>query len=131
MRNITLLMIIGLLSIFAGCKKDIFDYRTKYTGSWEFTVNWTEANIDSVGQLESGEYSHLGEITTGEADDELVVRYSDTNSAIIAIDKNGDITNFPTQYASGDFDGTENINLYLRYGGLGGFVAYEIKGKKD
>ncbi len=130
MRNVTLLAIIGLILIFAGCKKDIFDYRTKYTGSWEFTVNWTEANIDSIGQQESGEYIYMGEIITGDADDELMVRYSGNNSAIIAIDKNGDITNFPTQYASGDFDGTEVMNLHLRYGGLGGYVAYEIKGKK-
>lgn len=81
-------------------------------GDWEFKVERTKFNTDSIGYYEHDSLSCLGEIIYGNSD------------------KEGLLSNFPTHYCSGKFDGNEKLHLYLRWEGLGGGVTHLVYGEK-
>jgi len=122
-------VVFGLV-IINGCKKKPFNYRNKYVGDWEFTVEITEVNTDSLGYYYHDTISYVGEIYYGNEDDELLITYTDKNSITLKIDREEILSGFPTKYSSGAFDGNEKIKLYLRWGGLGGGITHSISGVK-
>jgi len=122
-------LLLGLL-IFTNCKKEPFNYRNKFLGEWEFKVDRTEFNTDSVGYYYHDSLTFFGKIKYGTNDDEILIEYSNDNSIMLKIDKENILSNFPSHYCNGEFDGKEKIHLYLRWGGLGGGVTHTIDGEK-
>lgn len=122
-------LLLGLIFII-GCKKEPFDYRNKFLGDWEFKVERTELNTDSIGYYYHDYFTYVGQIKYGSNDDELLIEYSDDNSIMLKIDKEDVLSNFPTHYCSGEFDGKDRIHLYLKWGGLGGGVTHIVDGEK-
>ena len=128
-RKLSYSILFGLI-IIAGCEKKPFDYRNKYIGDWEFNVERTEFNIDSVGHYKHDSLTYLGEITYGGSGDEIIINYTYNNSIALTIDKEGVLSDFPTHYCSGKFDGDDKIHIFLRWGGLGGGISHRIDGEK-
>lgn len=116
--------------IIVSCKKKPFDYRNKFIDDWEFKVERTEFNTDSVGYYHHDSITYSGQIKYGANDDELLIEYSNNSSIVLKIDKENILSNFPTHYCSGSFNGTDKIHLYLRWGGLGGGVTHVVDGLK-
>ena len=121
-------IILAGLIFFSCCKKE--DFRDNYIGNWDFVVDASKLNIDSVGQYERDTIYYTGRIEKGCADDELNIQYTKDNSIILKIDESGTLSGFPSQYSSGKFEGESNIHLYLRWGGLGGNITHIIDGSK-
>ncbi len=117
-----------LIGIVYGCAKDK-DFRDKHTGSWVFDVAVSKLNIDSIGHHENFSYQFQGEIKKDEPEALLFI-YGENTSIKLTVDEAGELSNFPTHYCSGKFIGSDSLYLYLRWGGLGGFQAHVIHGKK-
>jgi hypothetical protein len=126
--RVAVFMII-ITGFFAGCEKDT-DYRDKYAGNWNYNVEVTKVNIDSIGHSETYNYNYAGEIELYQAGG-LQFIYGQNDSVILSIDETGELSNFPTQYCSGKFTGSDSLYLFLRWGGLGGYVQNVIIGTKQ
>ncbi len=122
-------LLFGLVIIIS-CKKKPFDYRNKFLGDWVFKVDRTEINTDSIGYYYHDSLTFLGQIKYGSGDNDLLIEYSGDNSITLIIDKDDKLSDFPTQYCSGQFDENNTIHLFLRWGGLGGGVTHVIDGEK-
>lgn len=124
----TILILIFLVGV--GCKKDEIDYRDAYIGVWNFKVGRTDVNTDSIGSYYHDSLSFEGEIVYGELNNEISIKYTSNNSITLTIGENGELSNFPTHYCSGKFLATDILNLYLKWGGLGGGTTHQIEGLK-
>ena len=124
------LIVILLISLFA-CEKQSPDYREALSGKWLFSVERTEINTDSVGYYFRDSVFCIGQIIPGFRDDEIIIDYTDEYSITLRIDHDYNLSGFPTHYCSGSFEGMEMLNLYLRWGGLGGGVTHVVKGTKN
>ncbi len=122
-------VLLGLLIIIS-CKKEPLDYRNKFIGDWEFKVERTEFNTDSIGYYYHDSLTYFGQIKYGNNDDEILIEYSIDNSIYLAIDRENELSDFPTYYCGGEFYGHEKIHLYLRWGGLGGGITHIVDGEK-
>ena len=119
------------LIVLLGCEKELFDYRNKFIGDWEFKVERSEINTNSIGYSYHDSLSYSGRIKYGDADDDLFIQYSDENSITLKIDKENQLSDFPTHYCSGEFEGNNKLHLYLRWGGLGGGITHIVDGEKQ
>ena len=118
---------LGIFSVIS-CNKKPFDYRNKYIGEWNFSIEYSSFNMgNSPSIYDLVEY--LGEITYGEEDNNVIIKYSKNNSVTLTIDKNGIFYDLPTRYCNGTIV-SDNIDLYLRWGGLGGGTSHKITGYK-
>lgn len=115
--------------MLCGCEKKPFDHRNKYIGKWDFDVVIDEFNMSS-GTTFHDEVSYSGRIKYGDADDEIIIQYTENHSVILKVNEDEELTGFPTQYCSGEMSGKKDIHIYLRYGGLGGGSSYDIDGRK-
>lgn len=113
------------------CQKKPFDYRNPLLGNWVFTVERTELNTDSIGYYFHDTIVFHGCIGTGRDDDEISITYASEPPVTLKISKNFALSNFPTQYCNGSFERKDKLHLYLRWGGLGGYVAHRIDGQKQ
>ena len=128
--KLTSLLIFLALTIAFSCSKDSDDYREDYTGSWSFNILKTKVNIDSIGQMELDTLKYEGKITKGNADNEITIQYTGNHKITLIIDESGSLSGFPTHYCNGAFESKDKMQLYLRWGGWGGFEAHEIEGIK-
>lgn len=122
-------LLLGLL-IFISCKKKPFNYRNKFLGDWEFKVERSEFNTDSIGYHYNDTLIYTGKIKYGSNDDELLIEYSNENSITIKIDKEDNLSGLPNAYCNGEFIGKDKIHLFLRWGGLGGGITHIVDGEK-
>ncbi|MBQ8222960.1 MAG: hypothetical protein IJZ87_06415 [Bacteroidales bacterium] len=113
---------------FVCCKSDI---RNEYTGNWQFIVEMTKLNIDSIGQFWKDTIFYEGKITDGNSDNELVIQYTEEYSISLNIDDYGILSEFPTVYCNGKFKKYDEIYLYLRWGGVGGSTTHIVNGYKE
>ena len=128
-RSWRLVLFISLIIFIISCEKHPFDHRNKYLGKWDFTTQWIKVNIDSLGQNDGGYEYYLGEIKYGDTENELIIEFMNGKEARIEIDKHGKITNYGSPYGSGYLE-VDQLNLYLRFGGLGGYTSYSIAGSR-
>ncbi|MGV6861311.1 MAG: hypothetical protein ACWA41_06040 [Putridiphycobacter sp.] len=122
-------LLLGLV-IIVSCTKKPFDYRNKFLGDWEFKVDRKEFNTDSIGYHYHDSLTFLGQIKYGSGDNDLLIEYSGDNSITLKIDKEDELSDFPTLYCNGQFDENDKIHLYLRWGGLGGGITHVVDGEK-
>ena len=131
-RKINLLSLLFFLClIFVSCKKKPFDFRNKIIGDWEFRVNRSELNTDSLGYHHQDLLTYQGNIKYGSEKDEITIEYTPENSITLKMDKEKQLSGFPTHYSGGHFIGTDSLYLYLRWGGLGGGITHIVEGKKQ
>ena len=121
---------ISLLVLITSCEKDESDYRNKYVGIWKFHVEKSSFNMgDSSSYNDTIIYQ--GKLEHGEFENEIFIKYTDTDSLIFEIDKNGMFSELPTHYCSGEFIRLDSVHLFLRWGGLGGAMTHIVNGIKE
>jgi hypothetical protein len=126
------ILLILFVSIFLySCNLFQNDYREAYIGTYRFSVKITEFNTDSVGYFFQDSIIYQGKISFGENDNDILIQYSTDNFITLTLEEDGQLSNLPTTYGSGEFVQTDSLNLYLRWGGLGGGTSHDIKGKKQ
>jgi hypothetical protein len=124
------IMLTLFLTIIFSCKKEDTDYRDTYIGTWDFIVDRTELNTDSIGYYYHDSVNYEGEIVYGELDNEILIKYTTENSITLTIEENGELSDFPTHYCGGEFLSRDSLHLYLRWGGIGGGTTHQIEGLK-
>jgi hypothetical protein len=125
--SLSLLLLITLLS----CEKQSLDYREAIMGKWVFSIERTEFNTDSIGYYFHDSLGYNGQINLGSRKDEIIISYTTENSITLLIDPDYGLSGFPTRYCSGSFEGMDRLNLYLRWGGLGGGITHVVEGMKE
>jgi hypothetical protein len=131
-QTLSFCIILLFLISFQSCEKDPFDYRSKYVGTWNFSFQVKAYNAGIFDQSNGSSVSFLGSINYGENDDELSIYYIDSTKIKISINKEGEITSFPTEYCFGKFDGSDQLNLQLFWKkGTSGFMSHDLIGTKN
>jgi hypothetical protein len=125
-RNFLFVAISSLLIITLSCEKIKFDDRNDYLGDWTFTTKITEFNTDSIGYLFQDTITYQGTIKYGNDKNELSIDYHNGTPLIVTLGENGKLENLPTHYCSGSFSNTSTLNIYLKWGGLGGGVTHQV-----
>jgi hypothetical protein len=129
-------IILGLTTIFVGiilfssCRKKTIDFRDKYCGSWNNTVEVIKFNFDSIGQHERDTISFIGVINRASADEKINIQYLPDSSITLTVDESGILTGFPNSHCNGKFIEEIKIHLYLRWGGMGGSMECTLSGTK-
>lgn len=119
-----ILFLVITLLLFAGCRKNIFDYRNKYLGDYKFTIQ--SSAYGPCGYSANNE-TYDGKIIAGTQDDQIIIYYlSNGSSATVAIDHDGKLT---VGYGFGQCT-RKNMLLNFRSGGLGCGIDFQITGKK-
>lgn len=108
------------------------DYRDKYTGEWAFYSVQYEWNIEQ----DFYKYDTIfydGYITSGSGNKELVVKYAISDSLVLQMEEDGDISGIM------DFDMTKSnivlfeqdtLSLFLYTGGQGTGISLELEGER-
>ena len=90
--NIVFPILILFVSIF-GCKKNPFDYRTKYIGDWDFSYSWSRWSPADSATLSGITYSQ-GSIEYGDSSEIKVIRDFNTPGDYInfKVDREGNLS---------------------------------------
>lgn len=140
-RKHLILFIAFVAVIVTGCEKELFDYRNKYLGHWNFVSikNVDYADISKVDKYDS--ITYRGTIDYGEEDNQLLLQYSETGNITVCVNKDGIISggdlSWYTGDASGEFTTRKKLNLqwwsYVRMTNpnLNISTTIEISGEKD
>lgn len=100
-------------------------------GDWKFKVEKSEYNnIDTTRYFHTDTLIYLGKIKYGSSEDAIIVEYSEVNSITLKVDKEGVLSNFPSNSSSGEFTGTDKIHMFLRWGGHGTGSTHIVDGEK-
>lgn len=126
-----LLTLLLVLLLLPGCQKEWFNYRNKYLGKWDFQVYRSSFNMANPGENWSDSVHFTGEISYGTADNLIRIQYTSEQSIELVIDEDGTLSAFPSPYCSGSFSGKDSLNLYLRWGGLGGGTTHVVAGTRQ
>ena len=129
-RNFLFVAISSLLLITLSCEKIPFDDRNDYLGDWTFTTKITELNTDSVGYFFQDTILYHGHIEYGDQKNELSIDYYNGTPLIVTLGENGKLEKLPTNYCSGSFSNSSTLNIYLKWGGLGGGVTHQVYGTR-
>jgi hypothetical protein len=110
------------------CKKEWFDYTNKYTGNFEFTVNYS-FHDPLTGVTDYTTYVYNGIIKKLKRG-EIKIKYGSENTDFldVEVDKKGD---FSEGYLGGSFSDKNNLSFYYRTGGLGGGGSYRVSGTRN
>lgn len=125
----SLALLIVVLMSHSACTKIPFDNRNNYLGDWAFDVHYSSFTMNE-GILYDYSEIYKGKIEYGKEKSKILIKYGVDKSIELIIDEDGILSGFPTHYCSGSFKDKKTLDLYLRWGGLGGAVIHEIKGVK-
>lgn len=128
-----LFLCISILTVSLSCNKKPFDYRNQFTGEWKFESYYTSFMMGEDGFVIYDTIIYHGRIEYGKEKEDVIIYFTPDQSVQLKIEEDGDFYKFPTPYSSGNISGLhfENLDLFLRYGGLGGGSSYSVKGEKS
>ncbi|MCF8299394.1 MAG: hypothetical protein K9J13_17730 [Saprospiraceae bacterium] len=119
--------IISIL-IIIGCEKTPFDYRNKYCGEWDFTINANSFNMTDSSSSDTV-YYYKGEIWY-ENRKKISIEYLENIVLEFDINKDGEI--FIDEYydITGKFSDEHNVSFRKYSGGLGAGTSHNVSGVK-
>ena len=122
-----LLFIVFCSITVLGCKKNPFDYRTKFLGAYSFTVH--ESSYDpSVGSLDTT-YYYEGKITTG-SDENSILIPSPHSTLQATVYEDGTIVGQMVTYGTGEFSSTKQMIYLWGIASPGLQDFYQLSGEK-
>ncbi|MGB3870181.1 MAG: hypothetical protein WBG34_09625 [Flavobacteriales bacterium] len=130
-RNRTIGCIAIISSLFWwGCKKDVFDSRTKYYGNYSFSVHSSWA-YGVPGNFTTGDtsYTEVGEVKAGDLDDAVEISTSSIDIAAI-LREDGSLKGSGNP-GSGEFPTTGSLVYTVSYYSPGGSSTVHINGSKQ
>ncbi|MBI2280286.1 MAG: hypothetical protein HYU68_06315 [Bacteroidetes bacterium] len=128
---ISLITLITIIS--SGCSKETINQSSSNSiivENWLFDVHRYEVNTDSIGYYYHDSITYQGTIKYAKPSNEIEIFYTNDNSIKLTVDSSGVLSNFPTNYCSGQFFPNDSIYVYLKWGGLGGGTTHVINGLK-
>lgn len=122
-----------LFSIFlnSGCKKNPFDYRTKYLGDYEFVDSWSSWSMVGPSNSSGVNYS-TGKVEYGN-DKTIRITLNSNNPTYFHefdIDRDGNLSLQSGGGSIGKFQSRKKVSFSLTSGGLGGGGTDNITGTK-
>ena len=123
-----------LLFVLPACKKQVFDYRNKYIGNWNFHYYSTSFNASGTGiqsYSDSGDYQGSISYTPFQKSSKnyLIIQFSPSQQINAELDKQG---NFKA-CTEGAFSDERSISF--KYSGCGGLLGsgttYYVTGTKQ
>ena len=128
------LIIALVLIVLFGCKKNPFDYRTKYFGDYNFAIHKTTWTI--LGQTTDTTYNSTGIVDYSEENNTILISFSENVFSEFTIYEDGTLdqcqcNQTPSSFASGEFESSKKIRISYGYGGLGARTNYGITGEKN
>lgn len=132
-RFIIVLLISSLLAYFSSCNKEHSDFRLNYIGEWAFTTYFTDYSL-VVGILEADTIFCIGAIELGDAENELIVYFTESWSYIINVNPDGKVENHEFgvyDYFGGAFDGYNKFHFLSNSGDLSHRHKTEIFGERN
>ncbi len=129
--RLPLLMFILIITI-SSCKKNLIDFRNKYTGDFDFTYSYSSWNIN-VGVFAADTLYYAGKVYF-ENDGKIIINYYSGNELELGIDKDGNLS-LSCGASAGKFDNSGSVSIDYSTGscpggGLGGGTNYKIRGTK-
>lgn len=125
-----IMIMLAFPCFFYSCNREMFDYRSKYTGNWSFIVEISEVNTDSIGYFAYDTICFDGVIGLGDDPDGILIQYTEDNTVVLKVNENGKLSGFSSHYSAGEFISNNKVHLYLRNGGIGGGVIHVVNGDK-
>ncbi|MCX6230289.1 MAG: hypothetical protein NTZ33_01980 [Bacteroidetes bacterium] len=119
--------LIGLIlfcSLFISCKKELMDYRNKFTGDFAFKVHevrWVGASTYTV--LLDTTYNYNGYVENGSDYCSVNIQFSKDNAFELTIYEDGSLSG---RNVYGYYENVDNIYLKVFPSALGGGTNYEI-----
>ena len=126
-----ILWLVFFCLLLSGCKKNPFDYRTKFIGKFNFSVHNTAWTLS--GPTLDTTYSYSGEIQNGSENNTILITFSENVSIEATIYEDGTLDNCICShygYLKGEFESTKKIHFSYRSGGLGGGSYRIVTGEK-
>lgn len=115
-----------------GCKKNPFDYRSKFIGNYIFSAHITTFNVYGPGIYTDTTYSYNGNVASSSYNDCVKVYFSENIFVEPIIYEDGTLEGKSYyQYFVGEFESTKKIKFTYFEGGLGGGTTYYISGEKN
>lgn len=127
------LVVFTFLLLVIGCKKNPFDYRTKYIGKWNFTVHQRSWTLN--GNNNDTTYQTVGTIKYGSESNELNFHpYENLDSKYVMIVTKKDSligkVSDPHQSGEGKFLSKKEVEFTFMANYLGGGGRSDVTGKK-
>lgn len=124
--------LIGCSLGLIGCKKNPFDYRTKFVGDYSFEVN--ERYItDYPNSISDTTYSYEGQIDYGTMENTIVILFAETHGREIELFEDGtmgECYNCWKYELEGEFKAKDELEFFLRDGSQGFTWIYRVTGEK-
>jgi hypothetical protein len=124
MKN-TILLLLFLCSLF-GCKKDPFDYRTKYLGDYNFVIHYDSWNPLS-GHIDTT-YSKDGKIDYGSDENTIFIFFNGSIADELTVYEDGTIGD--NYFKGGEFETTNKIKYSYYWGSQGSATYGKVTGEK-
>ncbi len=123
-------LIFFLFVLLSGCKKKLFDDRTKYIGDYEFRID--RSCTPSIGNCDTT-YYYQGKIEYSDDKDKVIIYYDENRTIEPMIDENENLIQHIDHYQDdslGRFINKNEVEFVVRNGGLGGGYFWHAYGKK-
>ncbi len=111
------------------CKKTPHESRNVYFGNWSFNLHYHSFTMND-GVLFDYLETYDGKIEYGKDMASLIIKYAHDKQTDLVVDEDGQLSGFSSHYSSGSFTDPYTLDLFLRWGGLGGGTSHTIKGIK-
>jgi hypothetical protein len=111
--------------VLFGCKKNIFDYRSKFVGDYNFTVQLS--TVDIYNQTADSTYFYKGKIWYDGNETCVSIDFSGYRPEIVKLYEDGSMKSY---YVNGEFESTKKVKFNVFYNNLGGSGEYSIVGDK-
>jgi hypothetical protein len=102
--------VILLFLLVSGCKKNPFDYRTKFVGDYDFTVHLATYNINGWPTSYTT-YLYKGKIWYDGNETMVSIEFSANQSVSVNLYEDGSMKSF---YVNGEFESTKKVQFRLR-----------------
>jgi hypothetical protein len=116
------------------CKKQLFDYRNKYTGDYDFTYSYSSWIVNQ-GTVSSGTSNYSGKVYYDKKSEGVIkINYEANTTLELNIDRNGNLT-LLCGVQAGKFESKNKVTLNYGTGscagsGMGGGSNYSVTGIK-
>lgn len=120
-----------LIFFFAlSCTETEKDFREKFVGQWMFQIDQTNYSSENGGTNSESSFAQIGEIKYGNNPGELLLKYGEDEALTFRIDEFGHMNQLPNRMCSGQIQGHNFIQMYLRWGDGRSGLIHEVHGQK-
>lgn len=127
-----LFAIIFCIMVIAGCKKNPFDYRSKFLGDYNFTVHFTSygGGVNPIVSTDTV-YNYIGKVEFGTKNNTVLISFSDGLSFEPTIYEDLTLDNYGGNPSfNGEFESKTKIKFDYHYWRLSGNDNYFVTGIK-